>query len=105
MYAIIETGGKQYRAEPNGILQVESLEGDVGSIIQFDAVRFVQTDQAPQVGTPSIPQAVVKGEILRHARTRSITIFKKKRRKNYRRTKGHRQNFTQVRITEIVASS
>ncbi len=105
MYAIIETGGKQYRAEPNGILQVESLEGDVGSIIQFDSVRFVQTDQSPIVGTPMIPDAVVKGEIIRHARTRSITIFKKKRRKNYRRTKGHRQGFTQVRITEIVASS
>jgi large subunit ribosomal protein L21 len=105
MYAIIETGGKQYRAEPNGILQVESLEGDVGSIIQFDSVRFVHTDQAPIVGTPMIPDAVVKGEIIRHARTRSITIFKKKRRKNYRRTKGHRQGFTQVRITEIVASS
>jgi large subunit ribosomal protein L21 len=105
MYAIIETGGKQYRAEPNGILQVESLEGDVGSIIQFDSVRFVHTDQSPIVGTPMIPDAVVKGEIIRHARTRSITIFKKKRRKNYRRTKGHRQGFTQVRITEIVASS
>jgi large subunit ribosomal protein L21 len=105
MYAIIETGGKQYRAEPQGILQVESLEGDVGSIVQFEAVRFVQTDQAPIVGTPMIPNAVVKGEIIRHARTRSITIFKKKRRKNYRRTKGHRQGFTQVRITEIVASS
>jgi large subunit ribosomal protein L21 len=105
MYAIIETGGKQYRAEPNGILQIESLEGDVGSIIQFDSVRFVHTDQAPIVGTPMIPDAVVKGEIIRHARTRSITIFKKKRRKNYRRTKGHRQGFTQVRITEIVASS
>jgi large subunit ribosomal protein L21 len=105
MYAIIETGGKQYRAEPNGILQVESLAGDVGTIIQFDTVRFVQGDQAPMVGTSKVPQAVVKGEILRHARTRSITIFKKKRRKNYRRTKGHRQGFTQVRITEIVASS
>lgn len=105
MYAIIETGGKQYRAEPNGILQVESLEGDVGSIIQFDSVRFVHSDQAPIVGTPMIQDAVVKGEIIRHARTRSITIFKKKRRKNYRRTKGHRQGFTQVRITEIVASS
>ncbi len=105
MYAIIETGGKQYRAEPNGILQVESLGGDVGSIVQFDSVRFVQTDQAPIVGSPMIPDAIVKGEIIRHARTRSITIFKKKRRKNYRRTKGHRQGFTQVRITEIVASA
>lgn len=105
MYAIIETGGKQYRAEPNGILQVESLKGDIGSIIQFPVVRFVQADQIPLVGNPQLPQAVVKGEILRHARTRSITIFKKKRRKNYRRTKGHRQNFTQVRITEIVPSA
>ena len=102
MYAIIETGGKQYRAEPQSILQIESLEGDVGTTIEFDSVRFVQTDQAPIVGTPTIPQAVVKGEIVRHARTRSITVFKKKRRKGYRRTRGHRQGFTQVRITEIV---
>ena len=103
MYAIIETGGKQYRAETNSVLQVESLEGDVGSTIQFDSVRFLQTDQAPIVGTPTIPKAGGKGEILRHARTRSIAVFKKKRRKNYRRTKGHRQGFTQVRITEIIA--
>ncbi len=102
MYAIIETGGKQYRAEPQSLLQIESLEGDVGTTIEFDSVRFVQTDQAPIVGTPTIPQAVVKGEIVRHARTRSITVFKKKRRKGYRRTRGHRQGFTQVRITEIV---
>jgi large subunit ribosomal protein L21 len=102
MYAIIETGGKQYRAEPQGLLQIESIEGDVGTTIEFDSVRFVQTDQAPIVGTPTIPQAVVKGEIVRHARTRSITVFKKKRRKGYRRTRGHRQGFTQVRITEIL---
>ncbi len=102
MYAIIETGGKQYRAEPQGLLQIESLEGDVGTTVEFDSVRFVQTDQAPIVGTPTIAQAVVKGEIIRHARTRSITVFKKKRRKGYRRTRGHRQGFTQVRITEIL---
>lgn len=102
MYAIIETGGKQYRAEPQALLQVESLEGDVGATVEFDSVRFVQTDQAPIVGTPTIPQALVKGEIVRHARTRSITVFKKKRRKGYRRTHGHRQGFTQVRITEII---
>jgi len=102
MYAIIETGGKQYRAEPLGLLQIESIEGDVGTTVEFDSVRFVQTDQAPIVGTPTIPQALVKGEIVRHARTRSITVFKKKRRKGYHRTRGHRQGFTQVRITEIV---
>ena len=103
MYAIIETGGKQYRAEPQGLLQIESIEGDVGTIVEFDAVRFLKTDQAPIVGTPTITQALVKGEIVRHARTRSITVFKMKRRKGYRRTRGHRQGFTQVRITEIVA--
>ncbi len=102
MYAIIETGGKQYRAEPQALLQVETLEGDVGSTIEFNSVCFLQTDQSPIVGNPMIPQAVVKGEIVRHARTRSITVFKMKRRKGYRRTRGHRQGFTQVRITEIV---
>lgn len=102
MYAIIETGGKQYRAEPQGLLQIESIEGDVGTTIEFDSVRFLQTDQAPIIGTPTIAQALVKAEIVRHARTRSITVFKKKRRKGYRRTRGHRQGFTQVRITEIV---
>ena len=86
MYAIIETGGKQYRAEPQGLLQIESIDGTVGTIIEFDSVRFLQTDQAPIVGTPTIPQALVKGEIVRHARTRSITVFKMKRRKGYRRT-------------------
>jgi large subunit ribosomal protein L21 len=103
MYAIIETGGKQYRAEPQAILQVETLPGEVGSTVQFDTVCFLHTDEAPIFGSPAIPQALVKGEILRHARTRSIRVFKKKRRKGYRRTKGHRQGFTQVRITEIVA--
>ena len=102
MYAIIETGGKQYRAEPQALLQVETLEGDVGSTIEFNSVCFLQTDQNPIIGNPTIPQAVVKGEIVRHARTRSITVFKMKRRKGYRRTRGHRQGFTQVRITEIV---
>ena len=103
MYAIIETGGKQYRAEPNTVLQVESLEGDVGATIQFDSVRFLQTGDAPIVGTPTVANALVKGEIIRHARTRSIRVFKKKRRKGFRRTRGHRQGFTQVRITEIVS--
>ena len=63
MYAIIETGGKQYRAEPQGLLQIESIEGDVGTIVEFDAVRFLQTDQAPIVGTPTIPQALVKEKL------------------------------------------
>ena len=102
MYAIIVTGGKQYRAEPNAVLQVESLQGDVGSTIEFDSVRLLQTGETPIIGTPTVAKALVKGEIVRQGRTRSIRIFKKKRRKGYRRSRGHRQGYTQVRITEIV---
>jgi len=102
MYAIIETGGKQYRAEPGAVLQLESLPGEVGSIIELTHVEFIADGETPLVGHPTIPEALVKAEILRHARTRSIRVFKKKRRKNYRRTKGHRQSFTQVRVAEII---
>jgi len=105
MYAIIETGGKQYRAEPGGILQVESLSGEVGSMVELPNVRLIQKDSTPILGYPTIPDALVKAEILRQGRTRSIRVFKKKRRKNYRRTKGHRQGFTQIRISEIVSPS
>jgi large subunit ribosomal protein L21 len=105
MYAIIETGGKQYRAEPGGILQVESLLGEVGSVVELPSVRLILNDSTPILGYPTIPDALVKAEILRQGRTRSIRVFKKKRRKNYRRTKGHRQGFTQIRISEIVSPS
>ena len=102
MYAIIETGGKQYHAEPGSVLHVESLIGEVGTTIEIPTVRFIQREPAPILGQPTIPNAYVKAEILRHGRTRSVMVFKKKRRKNYRRTKGHRQGFTQIRIAEII---
>lgn len=105
MYAIIETGGKQYRAERGGVLQVESLPGDIGSVVELPHVRFIQTDGTPILGNPTVPDALVKAEILRQGRTRSIRVFKKKRRKNYRRTKGHRQGYTQIRISEIITPS
>ena len=105
MYAIIETGGKQYRAEPGGILQVELLAGEVGSVVELPNVRLIQNNSNPILGYPTIPDALVKAEILRQGRTRSIRVFKKKRRKNYRRTKGHRQGYTQIRISEIVSPS
>lgn len=105
MYAIIETGGKQYRVTPGQILQVETVPGDVGATVDLNAVRLVQTDDNLLVGTPLVERASVKAQILRHGRTRSITIFKKKRRKNYRRTKGHRQAFSQLRITDITVPS
>ncbi len=101
MYAIVETGGKQYRVEPGAMLQVEKLPGEVGQTIQLDQVRFVHNDGGVVVGQPLVQGASVTAEVVRHGRTRSVTVFKKKRRKNYRRTRGHRQYFTQLRITDI----
>jgi large subunit ribosomal protein L21 len=101
MYAIVETGGKQYRVEPGALLQVASLPGEIGTAVRFEQVRLVHGDSGLQVGHPLVSGALVTAEILRHGRTRSIRVFKKKRRKNYRRTRGHRQGFTQIRITGI----
>ena len=102
MYAIIETGGKQYRAEPGSILQVETLHAEVGESVELKPVRFIAGDAGATVGQPVVENAHVKGTVVRNGRTRSIVVFKKKRRKNYRKTRGHRQTFTQVRIDEIV---
>lgn len=104
MYAIVETGGKQYRVEPGELLQVEKLPGEVGGTVEFTQVRMIQGTAGLQVGHPWVDRARVTAEIIRQGRTRSMMIFKKKRRKNYRRTKGHRQAFTQVRITDITGA-
>ena len=101
MYAIIETGGKQYRVETGSVVQVESLPGKVGGTIKLGQVRLVHNDRGMEVGRPLVKGATVKAEIIHQGRTRSITIFKKQRRKNYRRTNGHRQGFTKLRITDI----
>ena len=104
MYAIIETGGKQYRVETGSTIQVESLPGEVGATIELNQVRLVHGDAGVVVGQPLVKGATVTAEILRHGRTRSITVFKKKRRKNYRRTRGHRQGFTSLRVTNIATA-
>ncbi len=101
MYAIVETGGKQYRVEAGTVLQVESLSGEIGSSVNLDTVRLVHGANGLVVGQPLVAGARVTAEILRQGRTRSIMVFKKKRRKNYRRTRGHRQGFTQLRVTGI----
>ena len=101
MYAIIETGGKQYRVENGSLVQVESLPGDVGGTIELNQVRLVHGDKGVVVGQPLVKGAKVTAQIVGRDRTRSIMVFKKQRRKNYRRTKGHRQGFTKLRITGI----
>jgi len=104
MYAIVETGGKQYRVEAGTTIQVERLPGDVGAQIELSKVCLVHGDAGILVGQPLIDGAKVTAEIVRQGRTRSITVFKKKRRKNYRRTRGHRQGFTQLLIRNIATA-
>ena len=101
MYAIVETGGKQYRVQPGEVVRVETVPGEVGHVVELKQVRLVQGEAGLLVGKPWVDQATVTAEILRQGRTRSIMVFKKLRRKNYRRTKGHRQGFTQLKITGI----
>jgi len=101
MYAIIETGGKQYRVAPGEHLAVERLRAEIGSRVEFDRVLMVHTEQGLRVGHPVVENARVVGEVLAHDRDDKIVVFKKKRRKNYRRTHGHRQWFTRVKIVEI----
>jgi large subunit ribosomal protein L21 len=103
MYAIVQTGGKQYRVQPGEVLRVESLPGKAGETVELKQVCLIQGDKGLQVGKPWVDKAKVTAEIVEQGRTRSIMIFKKHRRKNYRRTKGHRQGFTQLRITDISA--
>jgi large subunit ribosomal protein L21 len=104
MYAIVETGGKQYRVEAGSTIQVQSLTGDIGAQIELNQVRLVHGDAGLMIGQPLLNGAKVTAQIVRHGRTRSITVFKKKRRKNYRRTRGHRQGFTKLLIMNIATA-
>ncbi len=101
MYAIVETGGKQYRAMQGAVLEVEKLAGAVGTTVTLDKVLLISGEGATKIGTPAIPKAKVTGEIVAQGRTPKVIVFKKKRRKAYRRTRGHRQSFTSVKITGI----
>ena len=100
-YAVIRTGGKQYRVAPGDVLRVERLAGDVGADVEFGEVLMAAADGAVRIGTPLVEGARVRAQIVEQGRARKILVFKKKRRKNYRRRRGHRQAITTVRVTEI----
>jgi len=102
MYAVIRTGGKQYRVSEGDTLRVEKLDGDPGQEIELDQVLMVGGDTV-KVGTPLVDGASVKAEILDQDKARKIVVFKMKRRKGYRRKYGHRQPYTEIRITGISA--
>ena len=101
MYAVIKTGGKQYRVAKDDILKIEKLDGEAGDTIEFTEVLMVGGEGEPTVGTPLVSGAIVKAEVLEQTRAAKIIVFKKKRRQNYRRKKGHRQHQTVVKITDI----
>ncbi|HXG21754.1 MAG TPA: 50S ribosomal protein L21 [Methylomirabilota bacterium] len=100
-YAVIRTGGKQYRVSPGELLRVESLPGEANGEITFSEVLLTSIDGAVQVGTPLVQGVTVTARIVQHGKEKKILVFKKKRRKNYRRRRGHRQHFTAVQIKDI----
>jgi len=100
-YAVIRTGGKQYRVAPGDVVRIERLSGDVGSAVEFSEVLIASDDAGIRVGRPLVDGARVRGEIVAQTRDKKVLVYKKKRRKNYRRRRGHRQYLTSVRVTEI----
>lgn len=101
MYAVFRTGGKQFRAEPGKKIRVPTLDVEPGASITFDEVLLASDGSNVRVGEPRVDGAQVKAEIIRHGRDKKIIVFKRKRRKGYRRKQGHRQGFTEVRVDEI----
>ncbi|MEO0325250.1 MAG: 50S ribosomal protein L21 [Myxococcota bacterium] len=102
MYAVIKTGGKQYRVQEGDVLRVEKLAGEVGDTVTLEEVLMIGGDTVA-VGTPTVSGAAVTAEIVAQDRAKKIIVFKMKRRKNYRRKYGHRQPYTELRITGVTA--
>ena len=101
MFAVIRTGGKQYRVAPNDIIEIEHIAGEPGDIVELGEVLLLGGD-SPKAGSPLIAGVLVAAEVMEQKRGDKIIVFKKKRRANYRRKKGHRQDLTLLRITEIL---
>ena len=101
MYAVIRSGGKQYRVAPGQTIRLEKVTGDVGSKIQLGDVLLVENEGKVQVGAPVVANVTIEATVLEHDRAKKIIVFKKKRKKQYRRTNGHRQDYTAVRIDKI----
>lgn len=101
MYAVIQTGGKQYRVSEGDILRVELLEKEPKQAVVFDRVLLIAKGDDVKIGVPTVAGATVEAEVITHDRAKKVTIFKKKRTTTYQRTQGHRQGYTEVRIKGI----
>lgn len=102
MYAVIQTGGKQYKVSAGDLLKVEKLDGNIGDTIELNEVLMVGGEEV-KIGTPLLPDAKVKARIVEQGKDKKVLVFKSKRRKNTRKTYGHRQPITRLKITEIEA--
>ena len=105
MYAVVSSGGKQYKVQEGEILRVEKIPGDVGSAITFDQVLMVADGDKVNIGQPVLDEALVEGHIVEQGKGKKIIVFKYKRRKRYRRKQGHRQQFTAIKIDSIKAKT
>jgi large subunit ribosomal protein L21 len=103
MYAVIQTGGKQYRVEPGQTLSVEKLPGERGDTVELNDVLLVAGEDKVSVGQPRVEGAKVTAEIVEQGKDKKVTVYKFQRRKNYRRRYGHRQLYTSIKIGEVVA--
>lgn len=104
MYAVVKTGGKEYRISPGDLIRVEKMEGKVGDQVTMEEVLMVSHEDQVQVGNPLLANAVITGEIVQQMKGKKVLTYKMKRRKNYRRTKGHRQTYTYIRVNDITVS-
>ncbi|WP_375665290.1 50S ribosomal protein L21 [Bartonella sp. TT121SHDZB] len=102
MFAVIKTGGKQYRIVANQVVKVEKVSGNAGDVVEFNDILMIGQEGNAVIGTPVVADALVTAEILEQARGRKVIAFKKRRRQNSKRTRGHRQEFTRLRILEIL---
>ena len=103
MFAVIKTGGKQYRVNAEDTLRIEKLDAEAGSTVEFSDVLVVGEGADAKIGAPFVQGAVVKAEVVEQTRNRKVIAFKKRRRQNSKRSRGHRQHVTVVKITDIVA--
>jgi len=103
MFAVLQTGGKQYRVEENSVIRVEKLDGAAGEVVRLDQILMIGKGGKITVGTPTVPGAKIEATVVRQMRDRKIIVFKKIRRHNHRRKKGHRQSLTVLKIKSIIA--
>lgn len=102
MYAVFRTGGKQFRAEPGERIKVPTLDVEEGESVTFDDILLASDGDEVSVGAPTLDGVQVRAEVLRHGKAKKVIVFKRKRRKGYRKKQGHRQKFTEIEVSEIV---